>query len=211
MPFVPVPNTLMVEVVFEKSGEVVENTMYYERPDGWTLEVAEGFLGALRTIIQEELMPLLSTTIQLVRLVGTLLDAVDSFSVTQTVSPPFGGSDGGFALPNNVAYTVTFLTAQRGRSFRGRNYVTGMTDGDLSGPNNVDSDFRTGVLAYYDTLRAVGIPSNTIMVVVSRFSGVDSAGKPIPRAVGVTTPITGFTTFDTVLDSQRRRLPGRGL
>jgi len=210
MPFVPVPNTLMVETVFEQGGQIVENTSYWERPDGWSLEVVQGFIGAVRTLIQEELMPLLSTTIQLVRLVGTLLDAADALSYTLTVSPPFGGSAAGTALPNGSSYTISFLTAGRGRSNRGRNYIAGIPVTGTVDNNHVDPDFRTGLLSFYESLRALGVPSSTFMVVVSRFSGVDGDGKPIPREVGVTSTITSFATFDDVLDSQRRRLPGRG-
>jgi len=46
--------------------------------------------------------------------------------------------------------------------------------------------------------------------VASRFSGVDGDGKPIPRTAGVVTPISNVIVVDRVLDSQRRRLPGRG-
>jgi hypothetical protein len=46
--------------------------------------------------------------------------------------------------------------------------------------------------------------------VASRFSGVDSNGKPIPRSEGIGTPITSVTVVDPIIDNQRRRLPGRG-
>jgi len=43
------------------------------------------------------------------------------------------------------------------------------------------------------------------------FGGVDpDTGKPIPRAEGVTTPVQSVVITDTIVDSQRRRLPGRG-
>jgi hypothetical protein len=200
----------MVETVFELDGQVVENTSYWERPDGWNLEVVSGFLGAVNTFIQSDLMPLLTNTITLVRLIGTLLDTAEALSYTLTVSPPVAGTATGTPLPNNSTYTVSFLTAGRGRSNRGRNYVPGIPVAGTASQNRVDADFRTGLLAYYEGLKALGVPSSTFMVVVSRFSGIDSAGKPIPREVGVTNNITSFATFDDVLDSQRRRLPGRG-
>jgi hypothetical protein len=74
----------------------------------------------------------------------------------------------------------------------------------------VKTDFRNSLVAFYEGLQDVGTVNGASMVVVSRFSGVDSAGKPIPKTNGSVAFITGFGTFDAVLDSQRRRLPGRG-
>lgn len=210
MPFVPVDKTLLVEVVYEQDGQTVENTMYFESASEWTLEDVSDALGALNTFIQTELLPLLSNTLKLVRLVGTVLDAVDALSFTLNISPPVNGSATGTALPNATSYTVSFLTAARGRSNRGRNYVPGIPVAATIDNNHVSTDFRTGLADAYTTIQAGMASSGWTMVVVSRFSGVDGAGHPIPRAAGVTTPITTFTTFDDVLDSQRRRGPGRG-
>lgn len=204
MAFIPVPNTVMVEAVFEQAGQIVENTMYFENVDSSTdAGGITALLTEIRNTIQTELLPLLSSTIQLVRLVGTLLDAVDAISITLNVSPPTAGGVGGGAAPNNVSYTISFLTASRGRSFRGRNYIAGIPD-DARAGNVIDADFRTGLLAYYTELRATTSEEGWQMVVVSRYH------NHLPRVTGVTTPITSFTTYDTVVDSQRRRLPGRG-
>lgn len=205
MAFVPVPNTVMVEAVFELGGQVIENTYYFEAGPAMTpneTTITE-LLTQIRTTIQTDLLPTLTTAIALVRLVGTLLTAVESLSVTLNVSPPATGGVGTDPLPSNVAYCVTFLTSARGRSFRGRNYVAGFGDGQFTG-NIITSGVRTALLAFYTELLAATEALGWSMVVVSRFT----AGAP--RVTGVTTPITGFTTFDTVADSQRRRLPGRG-
>jgi len=204
MAFVPVPNTVMVESIYEWNGQVVENTAYFEfTPGAPTAGDVLDLLNEIRTVIQEELMPLLNETIALVRLVGTLLTAIDSLSTTLNVSPPFAGSSAGESLPNNVTYCISFITNARGRSFRGRNYVPGLGNGQVDG-NNIVSTTRTALLAYYSTLKAAVSELSWEMVVVSRFE------DGVARTTGVTTPITTFTTFDTVVDSQRRRLPGRG-
>lgn len=210
MPFVPVADTLLVETVFELDGQIVENTSYFENPTGWTVESVAAFLDDVRVLIAEELMPLLSGVTQLVRLVGTLLDAVDALSFVLNVTPPVSGGGGGTPLPNNSTYTITFQTAGRGRSNRGRNYIPGLSTNSRASTNVIDPTFRTGALAFYSALMALAVTHDATMVVVSRFSGVDSDHKPIPRVAGVTSVITGFGTADTKLDAQRRRLPGRG-
>jgi hypothetical protein len=210
MPFVPVPNTIEVQTIFELDGQIVENTSYFEKTTGWDFASVSAWLTSMRSLVETELLPTLSSGLKLVRLIGTLLDAVDALSLVQNVSPPVSGSDTGEGLPNNSAFTITFLTAGRGRSMRGRNYVCGLTTTHQLDPNHVTDTFRSAILNYYDQLRAAGSDDGILMVVVSRFSGKDSEGRPIPRVTGVTTTITGFTTYDNVLDSQRRRLPGRG-
>lgn len=203
MPFVPVPNTVQVEAIYEWNGQTVENVFYIESTAAWGESGISDILELVRDIIVSDLLPTLSTAIQLVRLVGTLLDAVDSLSVVLNVSPPQAGGVSAESLPNNVTYTITFLTSQRGRSFRGRNYVPGLTIDSVTA-NTIGATVRTALLDFYVALRAAISESNYTMVVVSRIS------NGAPRTTGVTTPITGFTTFDTTLDSQRRRLPGRG-
>lgn len=204
MAFVSVPNTIEVETVFEIDGQICENTAYFEGIGGApSLEAVSSFLSDMKSLIETDLLPLLASSVKLVRLVATLLDAVDSFSTILAVSPPSEGGASSEGMPNNVAYCITFLTDLRGRSFRGRNYISGIPiDGALV--NTVSGTFRTGVLAYYSALKALSFDDDLRMVVVSRFA--DHA----PRVTGVTTPVTGFTTYDAILDSQRRRLPGRG-
>jgi hypothetical protein len=210
MPFVPVADTLLVESVFNYDGQIVENTSYFTKEGGWDEASVSSFLDDIRALIETDLLPFLSTIIQLIRVVGTLLDAADALSLTLNVSPPVSGSDSASPLPNNSSYAITFQTAGRGRSKRGRNYIAGLTTGSRGSTNTVTSTFRTNVLAYYDALLALGTANGATMVVVSRFSGVDVDGNPIPRVAGVVTPITGFGTADMNLDAQRRRLPGRG-
>ena len=210
MPFVPVPNTIEVESRYIWSGQQVETTSYFEKADGWTLSDISDWLDQMNVIIQEELLPLLSTAIQFVELVARLLDTASSIGFSLPISPAVSGGEDFPAVPNNSTYTISFKTGLTGRSFRGRNYVPGIPDNKRI-ENTIDSAFRTGLLAFYSTLRTAASENSTPMVVVSRYSGVDpDTGKPIPRVTGVTTNVASISTADLVLDSQRRRLPGRG-
>ena len=65
--------------------------------------------------------------------------------------------------------------------------------------------------AYNGILTTVtATPSPWVWVIVSRYSGVDGDGRPVPRVAGVTTPVTNVVAVDGTVDSMRRRLPGRG-
>lgn len=203
MAFVPVPNTIQVDVLFELDGQRVENIHYYELDVAPTITQVADLLATIREAIETELMPLLSSSLTLVELVGTLLTAIDSFSISNVVTPPVAGGNTVQALPSNVSYTITKQTALRGRSFRGRNYVVGMTE-DAININTINPTFRTDLLTVWELLRVVGNPDGWTQVVVSRVA------NGVERTTGVTTPVTSVTTFDATVDSQRRRLPGRG-
>lgn len=210
MPFVPVPGVIQVDVIYLIDSQRVENTMYFEKGDGWTLEDISTWLEELNTLIQSDLLPFLSSSLQLIELVARLLDTASSIGLSFVPSPtPSGGVTGDY-MPNNVTYTISLKTGLTGRSFRGRNYVPGLPKGDADG-NTIQSDLRTGLLAFYNLLITNAAAFGNPMVVVSRYSGVDPVtGKPIPRVTGLSTPVTTAATFDQTLDSQRRRLPGRG-
>jgi hypothetical protein len=210
MPFVPVPNTLAVDVLFLLDGQRMENTLYFEKPDGWTGAQIADWLDQLRTLISADLMPLLATAIQFLELVGRLLDTASSIGLSLPITPDVTGGVAVEPMPNNVAYTISFKTGLSGRSFRGRNYIGGLPNTAVTG-NDIEAGTRTGLLDYYTALQAMADSNGTPWVVVSRFSGVDPiTGDPIPRVTGVTTPILTVSTFDLTVDSQRRRLPGRG-
>lgn len=124
-----------------------------------------------------------------------------------------GGVSEATGIPASGTCCIKKATASRGRSYRGRMYMPGIPQSALvSGDaNTLNSTFISNLLG--DTIAflasiAISHPELT-PVVVSKFSGIDSDGKPIPRAAGVKTPVTVYT-INNQMDSQRRRLTGRG-
>lgn len=203
MPFIPVPNTVQVNVVYLMDDQEVENTLYYEKSTGVDATDLASLVETLNAFIVSELIPFLGNTIQLIRLVGVLLDAADSLLYVSTTGLPVSGGAAGAAAPNNVALCMSLRTGTRGRSFRGRNFIPGIPK-DLITENTVGSGSVTAYEEAYNGLIGVAGDDGWQQVVVSRFSG------GAPRVTGVTTPITAAFVVDPTVDSQRRRLPGRG-
>jgi len=204
MPFIPVPETVMVEVRMRLNLQSIEQTLYFQKGGGWdsasATTLANDILLWWTTYYRVEI----SDDVTLVEIVVTDLDVVDSFQVTVPApSPAPTGSNGDGAAPNNVAICISFRTDRRGRSYRGRNYVSGIPT-NLILNSVVLPDFTDAILSAYQTLPFATTSSGGTWVIASRRNG------GVARVIGVTTPVTSVVLVDSVVDSQRRRLPGRG-
>jgi hypothetical protein len=191
-------------------GQKIENTLYFNKIGGFTLADAVSLGGDLLTWWASLYSVPLSTNISLREIYITDLSSATGFTTTQPAPVPAPTGDiNTESMPNAVALAVSFRTALRGRSFRGRNYVSGITiDGVII--NTVTSTVLASIVAAYEGLFTIASAAGLTWVVVSRFSGVDSLGKPIPRTSGIATEIQAVLIVDATVDSQRRRAPGRG-
>jgi hypothetical protein len=203
MAFIPVPDCAQVEIVFSVESQIVENVRFYQGTDLSGTSLA-ALVEAVNAAIRDQLLPLLHSSLSLIRVVGQIIDAVDGIVYTSTTSLPAAGGAGGTSLPNNVAMCVSLRTAQAGRSFRGRNYICGIPSAQRSTNNLLESSFVSDVIDAWTTVGLAAVDDGWVPVVVSRFH--DGA----PRTTGVATEITSTIATDNIIDSQRRRLPGRG-
>jgi hypothetical protein len=210
MAFVPVPNTALAEIRMTADLQQVENTLWFEFADVPTAEQLVTLATNLTTWWGTVIQPIVWEGVQLREILCTDESSeTGAQGVFATADPTFGE----LALPplpTSVSLAVSFRTGSRGRSFRGRNYVVGLVEDQTDGANTFTDAVVSAFQAAYAGLITVASDSDCTWVVASRFSGVDGDGKPIPRETGVTTPITSVLVVDNVVDSQRRRLPGRG-
>jgi hypothetical protein len=210
MPFVPVANTVLAELRMTADNQFVENTLYFEYLTLPTLTEMQTLGQALIDWWDANIAPLVWIGVELREVVVTALNSGTGLQATVVPAVTQLGELNVSALPMNVSLTISFRTGLRGRSFRGRNYIVGLVEGQTTSANEVVSATSAAFVDAYNLLLDFGQDIGASWVVVSRFSGVDSNGDPIPRAAGVTTPITSVLVVDNIVDSQRRRLPGRG-
>jgi len=109
------------------------------------------------------------------------------------------GTNVGEPLPAQSAMVVTFLTGIRGRSYRGRNYVPGITQAEIANVNQWSAGTVTAVGAAYVLLQTALVAAGVNHVVLSRFL----AG--VPRALGHTQIVESYVA-KTLIATQRRRL-----
>jgi hypothetical protein len=140
------------------------------------------------------------------------LNAIKSTNLTTSTSPVstfFPSTDNigtltGNALPNNVAICVSYQTALRGRSYRGRTYHGGLTDAAVDDTTHISSTYQTNLAVSYIAFFAqIETDVSGVHVILSRRNG------GAPRTVGAATEVESVSV-DLALDSMRRRLAGRG-
>lgn len=202
-PYIPVPGVIQVEMIQNWAGQVIENVHHFVVEPAPTVslmnDLASGMVGAWNTGMKPS-MPL-NLSLTSVRL--TDLTTQTGPVVNYGLGLPSAGTYGNPSLPNNCACVITKRTAQRGRSYRGRSFLPGLTEPSVA-DNVILPALLTTFLSYFANIRQPTYSGTQfVMVVVSRYT------NNLPRAVGVATTVTGFTA-DQVVDSQRGRLPGRG-
>lgn len=204
MPFVPAPNVAQAELRFTLGTQKAENVLYFEASAGISTTLMGNLAAALDAWWKANLKASASSSVVLTEVYVTDLTTDTSPTLSRLVLAPATGTDVGTVLPNNVAYCVQFKTGHRGRSGRGRNYIMGLTTGTVTG-NTLSGPAQTVFLNAYSLLIGAGtFVAGFQWGVLSRIhNGAD-------RAAGLFQPITSVNVFDATVDSQRRRLPGRG-
>lgn len=207
MAFQPVAATAMVELIYTCAGQRCENTLYFRHAaTDWTEAELTSLATGLTGWWNAEISVLTSTEVNLVEVDATALATQFSPKVATVLSPVSPGLLGSSVLPNNSTFCTTFTTALRGRAFRGRNYFVGLAE-SIVAQSTVSSSWASSLRGAYNTLMGTStyLPAGVSWVVVTRV---------VNGVVQMPTALTNFVISavhaDLVVDSQRRRLPGRG-
>lgn len=204
MAFISALDTVKVVLNQLFGTQELANIIYFLKSGGWS----EADMTALAADIEDwwtdEVAPYLSTALSLVGIDVTNMETDNGTSITRTVSPAVPGQGSGEPMPGNAASVITFRTANRGRSARGRNYVSGLSPNTVENVNSVTAAFAAGIVAAYEALDTVET-GNSCQHVVASFYHLKQ-----PRPTAYLQEVLSYT-MDTNIDSQRRRLIGRGV
>lgn len=204
MPFIPAIFTVEAEFRYLQSGQKTENRLFFEYVSDPSVSDMETLGAQLLDWWDDNLKPLQNTLTSLREIYITNLTT--GFSPTVSIVPSTGntGTLAGSVLPNNSTITISFRTEGRGRSSRGRNYAVGLVEPVLGvGGQTVLQSFADDLAAAYNVLTTPPATDWTWSIVSFYTNGV-------PRAEGLVIPVQSAVVVDLDLDSQRRRLPGRG-
>lgn len=203
MAFVPVPNGFLARVRYTLFDQLIENTLWFITADPPS-EVLTPIASTVLDAWGDNVMPLLSQDLTLREVYVTDESEQNGGSATATFGTgPLAGGVSNSGLPGNVALCVSFRTAQRGRSFRGRIYLPGLYETAVTG-NQIGSTIATSLVNAVETAVAAVEALGAIHAVVSRYA------NGAPRTTAVATPVVAYLATDLTVDSQRRRLTNRG-
>lgn len=211
--FVPVADVGEFVVVQQLFGENCLNVYHILKTGGWTSTSLATMATALISAYNDHIAGVQSSQCQYVIVRARDLTSA-SGAVAEVNFPPLSGGDlGDTPLPGNVAACVSHKTGLAGRSFRGRTYLGGIVKPGTTG-NLLDSGYVTDILNAFDALDAGITAAGGTWGVVSKYSGYTQTPPkykkvPTPRVAGIFTDIID-NSMDNRLDSQRKRLAGRG-
>lgn len=205
MPHVPIPNTARVCLRYTQNGQQTCNIFHVEGPAELTeanlIDIAEVFKAWWDASMQG--LTVSTTTLDAIEVRDVSADGQEG--ILYTTGLPLAGTDANVPLPNNVTFATKLLTGLTGRSRRGRSYFAGVpADALATDKQHISSSWQVLVKDAFETLIPLLVTAGFEWVVASTISG------GVPRTTGLTTPITGIAV-NTALDSQRRRLPERGM
>jgi hypothetical protein len=201
--YIPATNTAEARLNYLTPGGVAENVLNFRKSGGWSLSDLIDLANAVKDSWETNIAPVVSNNISLDNIVATDLS---SDSGPQTTLP--AGVSGGInsaVLPSNVTLAISFHTDFRGRSYRGRAFLVGLTEATVTG-DTISSGSATAFREAWENFLAdiATAVAGTVLVIVSRCS----AGAW--RTNAVVTDVTSITV-DTTVDTMKSRLAGHGI
>lgn len=194
---------MRVNVKFLLFNQIVENVYDVEAPTGIDAAALADCRDAFVAWLNGTYMGSISHDCAFTGLEIQNLSIENGSIISYTSPTPVAGGANSASEPGNVSFCLSARTGQSGRSFRGRKYVAGVPVVFRSG-NQVTADWAADILAALNGLISTLNAINQVLVVVSRIA------DGVERLTGLSTPIDNFTYTDLNIDSQRRRLTGRG-
>jgi len=199
MPIVPVPGLIKMQILSTQENTQRVFTAYYQRsittpPSVGDLNsYASQFWTAVNTLWTNVHAGNWNDDKVLCTDYGEVGGAQGSYVIPQ----PHPGAQSGTAMPANVAIVTSLLSGFTSRSKRGRIYHGGFLEADAVG-----STALSGLIGRVNTAMAPVFTFGNLLSPTLTYSIYSPLG-------GFSTQVSAYAT-NNILDSQRRRLPGRG-
>lgn len=204
MPFQRVPNTVEIVIQGVIGGQSCVNTFYGQMDGGYAIADVEDLASVVDGWVAAEWLPVLPANFSYLRTDVRGLNASIDLSASDATSAGVGAQPAS-TQPNNASFAVSRRSAFTGRGARGRVYVPPLTPGAMLDDNHVSAAWAENFRAALEALDTVISGTGFVPVIVHRVA----AGVPLAEAVVFT--LVEWVVVDLVMDSMRRRLPGRGV
>ncbi len=188
-----------VELVCLQSSQIMETVFVYKTD---TMPLSESFLTTFAnqwlTAMTPLLQPMHNLTVTFDHIsVKTHFKTQANTAIDVSFPPATFGTASGAPSPNNASLAVKLMTGIVGRSYRGRQFMFGISDGHRVG-SSVTSTYQNFLSQMFNRhlLGFTVLSVNLVPAVASR--KLESIRQVVRYSA------------DSLIDSQRRRLIGRG-
>jgi len=203
MAFIPVPGVIQAELIYNWNSQVVETVLHFRPSDPPTPTLMEELGTEIVTWWSGGIKGFMSNMITLTQVKLTDLTTNTAPVINWTTLLPQTATNTSPSMPNSVTVAITKRTILRGRSYRGRIFHPGLCEAQVLN-NTIDPPTLVNLIAEYSEMISFVTPgASWAMVVISRQE------NNVPRVTGTDQGVISLSS-DGVVDSQRRRLPGRG-
>jgi len=190
------PLVCKVALVFNRDTRTFVNTFHVTDTAGWDAGKMSTLASNFYTWWNSYYSTGMNSSISLVQIQVRLLDPSNPLAVDYTTGLPVSGAIAGTPEAANVTNTLSWRTGLAGRKYRGRTYVPAIDESQATAGDTTTG--ATGTL---------------FSIIASHFLTILTSGTQFPSifhlATNTFTQIVGYV-IESVLDSQRRRLPNRG-
>lgn len=216
MAFIPAANTAQVRILQELHGEKLTNTFYVRANAPWG---SDDLISLGNTVMDWWASDLADGLSNQISLAGVQVRSMQEEEAPGVELAAVANTVGGLveaSLPGNAALVVKFLTGLTGRNRRGRVFMAGLGEASVTG-NQISQAVRDTIVAAWGTLRDTLNGLGYAHVVASFYNGTElveqpngeTVYRPIARSTALLTEVLSYRA-DLYIDSQRRRLAGRG-
>lgn len=196
-----VPKCAEVAIKYLVNGATCTNILHFTKGAGaaFTLPELSGLAAAVANAWAGGVLQSLPATVLGLSCTATDIGALGGLQAVNTANIAFNGSVVTPTLPSNVAFVLKFLTGRVGRSFRGRNYIAGLGESQVTS-NQISSTLADEFVQGYIDIREDALADGWDWVVVSRT--INGAVNTPP----LTFHIVDIAYTDVRVDTMRSRL-----
>jgi hypothetical protein len=197
------PNIVKVAMIFQRDTREFVNTFHVHSDTGWNVSSMTTLANSVVTWWTTVYRLTSTAQVALAAVQVRLYDPLNPLAVDIPVSPPVAGTRGTTAEAGNVSVAMSERTGLAGRAFRGRIFAPCVGESDVT---ITDTLISAAVVLFGNAIANLvfgALPAGNILHIFHRPGLV-----PKPRD-NTSTPVITYVV-ESLVDSQRRRLSGRG-
>lgn len=185
-----------VTIFGSRDTRQILNTLHVRNTAGWSLASMATLANDIRTWLSANYKGIVPSQYTWYLISVRQYDPSVPLAYDLSISPPIVGSRGNNPEAGNVTSTLSLRTGLAGRRYRGRIYVAGIDESDVTVLDLLSSSY----------VAALGVIAQALLTIVN--TGTRSLCI-FHKNTNTYTDVNGYA-IENIVDSQRRRLPGRG-